>query len=61
MVNTPVPAAQIVEKLLPRAIYPGVDMARFDNGKQLMIAVTEKKCKADLDALVSALREVTHV
>jgi len=61
VVNTPVPAAQIVEKLLPRAIYPGVDMARFGNEKQLMIAVTEKKCKADLDALVSALREVTHV
>jgi glycine cleavage system protein P-like pyridoxal-binding family len=28
--------------------------------RQLMIAVTEKKTKADLDALVKALKEVTE-
>jgi len=61
VVNTPIPAARIVEKLLPAAIYPGVDMARFGAPDRLMIAVTEKKNKADLDELVQALKEATHV
>lgn len=74
VVNTPVPAAQIIDKMLPRAIYPGVDMSRFakegtemqtgtfavPQERQLMIAVTEKKTKGDLDALVKALKEVTE-
>jgi len=37
----------------------GSGMTDIEN--RLMIAVTEKKTKADLDALVSALAEVTHV
>lgn len=61
VINTPIPAQQIIDRLLPRAIYPGVNMQRFGFENQLMIAVTEKKNKADLDALVSALKEVCHV
>jgi len=61
VINTPIPAAQIINKLLPRAIYPGVDMAQFGYPNQLMIAVTEKKTKVDMDALVDALKEVAHV
>jgi len=60
VLNTPIPAAQIIQKLLPRNIYPGLDMARYGMPNALMIAVTEKKSKADIDELVNALREVNH-
>jgi len=60
VINTPVPAARIIQKFLPRVLYPGVDMARFGNDHQLLIAVTEKKSKTDMDALVEALTEVKH-
>lgn len=61
VVNTPIPAKDIVAKLLPGAIYPGLDMAKHGNPKQLMIAVTEKKSITDLDDLVKSLKEVTNV
>jgi glycine dehydrogenase subunit 1 len=61
VVTTAVPASRIVERLLPAAIYPGVDLARFGHPDRLMIAVTEKKDKADMDELISALKEASHV
>ncbi len=61
VIKTPVDPEKIINKLLPRAIYPGLDLKRFGHENMLMIAVTEKKNKADLDELVSALKEVTHV
>ena len=60
VLKTPVPADQIISGLLPQAIYPGVDLKRFGHSNQLMIAVTEKKSKADLDELVEALKEFSH-
>ncbi len=61
VVQTPLPAKEIIGKLLPRGIYPGLDMSVYGNANQLMIAVTEKKSIADLDAFVKALGEVTNV
>lgn len=61
VINTPLAADKIIDAMLARAIYPGVDMSRFGYEKQLMIAVTEKKNKADLDDLINAMREVCHV
>jgi glycine dehydrogenase subunit 1 len=61
VINTPIPAKEIVDKMLSRAIYPGLDMAKSGNSNQLMIAVTEKKSITDLDDLVKALKEVCHV
>jgi glycine dehydrogenase subunit 1 len=61
VVNTPIPAGDVINKLMPRAIYPGLDMAMFGNPYQLMIAVTEKKSITDLDDFVKALREVANV
>jgi glycine dehydrogenase subunit 1 len=61
VINTPIPAAEIINKLLPQGIYPGLDMAGNGKPDQLMIAVTEKKSMADLDGLVKAMREVAHV
>ena len=61
VINTPQPAAKIISAMLPRNIYPGVDMAAYGMPNALMIAVTEKKSKADIDSLVQAIKEVLHV
>lgn len=58
VVKTPIPAAEIIEKALEHHIYAGVDMKIFGYEKQLMIAVTEKKTKADLDRFISVLKGV---
>lgn len=61
VVNTPIPASEIIFKLLPRTIYPGLDMAPYGMPNALMIAVTEKKSMEDLTEFINALQEVTHV
>lgn len=57
VINTPLPAQQIIEQMLPRAIYAGVAVAEH----QLMLAVTEKKRKAEIDDFVKAIQELCHV
>ncbi|MCB5269596.1 MAG: aminomethyl-transferring glycine dehydrogenase subunit GcvPA [Candidatus Cloacimonadaceae bacterium] len=57
VINTPLPAAMIIEKMLPQAIYAGVAVAE----NQLMIAVTEKKGRSEIDDFVKAMQEVCHV
>lgn len=58
VVNTPIPADQIIAKALTHNIYAGVDMKPFGYENQMMIAVTEKKTKEDLDRFVKFLKEV---
>lgn len=60
VLQTTIPPQQIIDALLVQAIYPGVDLQRFGHENQLLIAVTEKKNKADLDALIDALKELSH-
>lgn len=60
VLTTPAAADSIVQKMVPRGIYPGVDLQRFGYANQLLVAVTEKKSKADLDAFVGALKEMSH-
>jgi glycine dehydrogenase subunit 1 len=59
VIKTPKPASEIINRMLPRNIYPGVDLAPFGMDNALMIAVTEKKSKAEIDALVKAMQEGT--
>lgn len=61
VINTSIPASKIIEKLLCKGIYPGLDMTAYGNSKQLMIAVTEKKSVKDLDDFVCALKEAANV
>ncbi len=61
VIKTPIPADKIIQRLLPSAIYAGVDLTPYGEQNQLMIAVTEKKSKAEMDELVNALKEVAHV
>ncbi len=60
IVKTPIPASKIIAKLEDRNIFPGIDMKKFGYDNMLMIAVTEKKRKCDLDELINSLREVTN-
>lgn len=66
-VECPVPAAEVAAMAAGRRILPGVDLGRFDPAwnRRLLVAVTEKHTRADLDALVDALaacaKEAAHV
>lgn len=56
-VTTPKPASQIIDALAAKNILAGVDLARFAGmGDGLLIAVTEKRTKEDLDSFVEALK-----
>lgn len=60
VLNTPVPAERIVRDLLNHGIFAGVDLARFGQEHQLLIAVTEKKTLSELDEYVGILRELNY-
>ncbi|MCZ6729565.1 MAG: aminomethyl-transferring glycine dehydrogenase subunit GcvPA [SAR324 cluster bacterium] len=59
LLGCPRPAGEIVAACQARRIVPGIDMGRFDDSReqQLLVAVTETARKADIDALLAALRE----
>jgi glycine dehydrogenase subunit 1 len=61
VIKTPMTAEKLIQRLLPNAIYAGVDMAPYGAPDQMMIAVTEKKSRVEMDELVIALKEVAHV
>lgn len=52
-------ADALIARLEGRGVLAGVSLGRFDpaRGRQLLIAVTERHAKADLDRLVGLLRE----
>lgn len=61
VIKTPIKAAELYDKLDKKDILAGIALSRFGyDDNLLMIAVTEKKRKSDLDAFVSALREVNN-
>ncbi|MBN2460947.1 MAG: aminomethyl-transferring glycine dehydrogenase subunit GcvPA [Candidatus Cloacimonetes bacterium] len=59
-ISTTISPGIIIKKLKERKIFPGIDLERFGFNRTLLIAVTEKKRKTDLDELVSALQEVQN-
>ena len=59
-VTTPIPANDVIKKLKDKNIFPGVDLKQFGHDNMLLIAVTEKKRKIDLDELVTALKELAR-
>jgi glycine dehydrogenase subunit 1 len=55
-IETPIPAADIVHALAERGILAGIDLARFIDGDSgLLVAVTEKRTREEMDRLVSEL------
>lgn len=57
VVETPRPAAEINERLLEQGIIGGFDLGKVDAKykNQLLVCVTEKRTKMEIDALVAAL------
>jgi len=55
-VKTPLPASEIIASLENDKIFPGIDLKPFGYENMLLIAVTEKKSKSDLDELVEKLK-----
>ncbi len=57
VVETPVPPRRLIGKLAKKGIAPGLDMGRFKLGLKgcLMVAVTEKNSKRQIDDLVYEL------
>jgi len=60
VIETPIPAKEIIKKALDKAIYAGIDIGTFfpERKKQLLIAVTEKRTKEELDDFVEFLAEI---
>ncbi len=61
VVKTPLPAAEIVEAMRERGVLAGVDLGRFfpDRRDNLMISVTEKRTRSEIDDLVEGLEVVS--
>ncbi|MBN1327782.1 MAG: aminomethyl-transferring glycine dehydrogenase subunit GcvPA [Candidatus Cloacimonetes bacterium] len=59
-VKTRLPVNKIISQLKQKNIFPGIDLTPLGKEQMLLIAVTEKKRKRDLDELVNALQEVNN-
>ena len=57
-VNTPVSPTLIKEKLTKHDIFAGIDMSCENHPNKLLIAVTEKKTKEDMDIFVQNLKKL---
>lgn len=60
VIGTPIPAKEIIKKALDKAIYAGVDLGTYfpERKNQLLIAVTEKRTKEEMDDFVKFLAEI---
>jgi len=56
-VETPLPAKKIIQKAVDQMIYAGIDLGTYfpERKNQLLIAVTEKRTKEELDKFVAFL------
>lgn len=56
-VSAPVKGEQLIRSLEKKNIFPGIDLAQFDYGveKGILIAVTEKRTREEMEALVEEL------
>ena len=60
VIETPLPPKKIIRSLLKKNIFAGVDLALFDRKlkNQLLICVTEKRTKEEIDILADELRNL---
>jgi glycine cleavage system P protein (glycine dehydrogenase) subunit 1 len=60
VIETPQPAAVVLAALSERMILGGVDLGRYDRGRQrqILVCVTEQNRRAEIDALADAMGEV---
>lgn len=60
VVKTPILPSELIEKAIQKNIFAGIDLKQFGRENEIMIAVTEKKRRKDLDEFVDFLQEVYH-
>lgn len=60
VVETPIPATRIIKLLLKKNILAGIDLSVFDRKLKncLLVSVTEKRTKKDIDSLIESLRSI---
>ena len=60
VVKTPIAPDEIINKLVEQNIFAGIDLTRFDLGinNGLLIAVTEKRSKDEMDMFVDVLSKI---
>jgi glycine dehydrogenase subunit 1 len=58
-VEAPKPPEELLPELRERGILGGLDLAPYGQENALLIAVTEKRTRAELDAFVDVLKEVS--
>ncbi|HQM79964.1 MAG TPA: glycine dehydrogenase, partial [Candidatus Syntrophosphaera sp.] len=60
-IHCPVPAQKVIQDMLNKHIFAGVDLKPYGYDENtLLIAVTEKKTRAELEAYANALREMKY-
>jgi glycine dehydrogenase subunit 1 len=61
-VACPVPPQTIIDSLRKEKIFAGIRLSRFDYGIEgLLVAVTEKRTKEEMDRYVEALRRIAQL
>jgi glycine dehydrogenase subunit 1 len=60
VVETPFPPKRIIKSLMKRNLFTGIDLAQFDRKLKncLLVCVTEKRTKEEIDYLVDELRKL---
>jgi glycine cleavage system P protein (glycine dehydrogenase) subunit 1 len=60
VLTTPITAVDVIGRMIDHDILAGIRLDRFypDREKQLLVAVTEKRTKAEMDRFVKALAEI---
>jgi glycine dehydrogenase subunit 1 len=58
VIETPMPAKRVIKLLLKKNILAGIDLSTFDGKLKncLLVSVTEKRTKEEIDCLVESLR-----
>jgi len=63
-VRTPVPAAAVIDRMADEGYLAGIALAgavhRADDGHGLLVAVTERRTKDEIDGFVAAFEKVTR-
>ena len=59
-VKTPIPPSEIISKMKHKGYFAGVDISQYGYKNQLLIAVTEKRTKQELDAFVDELEKLVE-
>jgi len=58
VLETPLPPSEIIAAMAEKNIFAGIDLSKLDMGEGLLVAVTEKRTKTELDKYATLLSEL---